>query len=80
MFLVLVFVNRDFVDTSLEPQGVDALLKIYAQGVIDQEELLKKLVEGEVLSEDFDIEQMLNKTQMGGIIETDQLATTTENE
>ena len=41
---------------------------------------LKKLVEGEVLSEDFDIEQMLNKTQMGGIIETDQLATTTENE
>lgn len=74
------FVNRDFVDTSLEPQGVDALLKIYAQGVIDQEELLKKLVEGEVLSEDFDIEEMINKTQMGGLIETDERATTTENE
>ena len=74
------FVNRDFVDSSLEPQGVDALLKIHAQGVIDQEELLKKLVEGEVLSEDFDIEEMLNKTQMGGLIETDQQATTTENE
>jgi len=74
------FVNRDFVDTSLEPAQVDALLKIYAQGVIDQEELLKKLVEGEILSEDFDIEDMMNKTQMGGLVETDQQATTTENE
>ena len=74
------FVNRDFVDTSLEPAQVDALLKIYAQGVIDQEELLKKLVEGEILSEDFDIEEMMNKTQMGGLVETDQQATTTENE
>ena len=74
------FVNRDFVDTSLEPQQVDNLLKIFAQGVIDQEELLKKLVEGEVLSEDFDVEEMINKTQMGGLIETDQQATTTEDE
>ena len=55
-------VNRDFVDTSLEPQQIDALLKIYAQGIIDQEELLKKLIEGEVLSEDINIEDMLNKT------------------
>ena len=74
------FVNRDFVDTSLEPQQVDNLLKIFAQGVIDQEELLKKLVEGEVLSEDFDVEEMINKTQMGGLIETDQQSTTTEDE
>ena len=74
------FVNRDFVDTSLEPSQVDALLKVYAQGVIDQEELLKKLVEGEVLSEDFDVEEMINKTQKGGLIETDQQATTTEDE
>ena len=74
------FVNRDFVDTSLEPNQVDALLKIYAQGVIDQEELLKKLVEGEVLSEDFEVEEMLNKTQMGGLMETDQAPTIPENE
>ena len=76
------FVNRDFVDSSLQPAQVDALLKIYAQGVIDQEELLKKLVEGEILSEDFDIEEMLNKTQMGGLVETEapQQAATTENE
>ena len=74
------FVNRDFVDTSLEPNQVDALLKIYAQGVIDQEELLKKLVEGEVLSEDFEVEDMLNKTQMGGLTETDQAPTIPENE
>ena len=47
-----------------------------------QEELLKKLVEGEVLSEDFDVEEMLNKTQMGGLVETEapQQAATTENE
>ena len=74
------FVNRDFVDTSLEPSQVDALLKIYAQGVIDQEELLKKLVEGEVLSEDFEVEEMLNKTRMGGLMETDQAPTIPENE
>ena len=72
------FVNRDFVDTSLEPQQIDALLKIYAQGIIDQEELLKKLIEGEVLSEDIDIEDMLNKTMQGGLIEMDQQETTNE--
>ena len=72
------FVNRDFVDTSLEPQQIDALLKIHAQGIIDQEELLKKLIEGEVLSEDIDIEDMLNKTMQGGLIEMDQQETTNE--
>ena len=74
------FVNRDFVDTSLEPSQVDNLLKIFAQGVIDQEELLKKLVEGEVLSEDFDVEEMLAKTQMGGLTETDEAPVLPENE
>ena len=72
------FVNRDFVDTSLEPQQIDDLLKIYAQGIIDQEELLKKLIEGEVLSEDINIEDMLNKTMQGGLIEMDQQETTNE--
>ena len=72
------FVNRDFVDTSLEPQQIDALLKIYAQGIIDQEELLKKLIEGEVLSEDINIEEMLSKTMQGGLIEMDQQETTNE--
>jgi hypothetical protein len=66
------FVNRDFVDTSLEPNQIDALLKIYAAGVIDQEELLKKLVEGEVLSEDIDIEEMLDRTELGDLREKDQ--------
>ena len=63
------FVNRDFVDTSLEPNQIDALLKIYAAGVIDQEELLKKLVEGEVLSEDIDIEEMLDRSELGDLRE-----------
>jgi hypothetical protein len=66
------FVNRDFVDTSLEPNQIDALLKIYAAGVIDQEELLKKLVEGEVLSEDIDIEEMLDRSELGDLREKDQ--------
>jgi hypothetical protein len=66
------FVNRDFVDTSLEPNQIDALLKIYSAGVIDQEELLKKLVEGEVLSEDIDIEEMLDRTELGDLREQDQ--------
>ena len=72
------FVNRDFVDSSLEPTQVDALLKIYAQGIIDQEELLKKLIEGEVLSDSIDIEEMLSKTMQGGLIEMDQQETTNE--
>ena len=42
------------------------------QGVIDQEELLKKLVEGEVLSEDLDIEEMLDRTELGDLREQDQ--------
>ena len=63
------FVNRDFVDTSLEPNQIDALLKIYAAGVIDQEELLKKLIEGEVLSEDIDIEEMLDRSELGDLRE-----------
>jgi hypothetical protein len=66
------FVNRDFVDTSLEPNQIDALLKIYAAGVIDQEELLKKLVEGEVLSEDIDIEEMLDRSELGDLRKKDQ--------
>ena len=72
------FVNRDFVDLSLQPAQIDALLKIYAQGIIDQEELLKKLIEGEVLSEDINIEDMLNKTMQGGLIEMDQTQNTNE--
>ena len=72
------FVNRDFVDSSLEPAQVDALLKIYAQGIIDQEELLKKLIEGEVLSDSINIEEMLSKTMQGGLIEMDQQETTNE--
>ena len=74
------FVNRDFVDTSLEPAQVENLRKLYADGVIDQEELLKKLVEGEVLSEDFDVEEMIARTQQGGLIEMNQRPTTTEDE
>ena len=74
------FVNRDFVDTSLEPTQIDALLKIYAQGIITQEELLKKLIEGEVLSEDIDIDKMLEQTSQGGLIEMDQTPTTNTNE
>ena len=72
------FVNRDFVDSSLEPAQVDALLKIYAQGIIDQEELLRKLIEGEVLSDSINIEEMLSKTMQGGLIEMDQQETTNE--
>ena len=66
------FVNRDFVDTSLEPNQIDALLKIYAAGVIDQEELLKKLIEGEVLSEDIDIDEMLDRNELGDLRERNQ--------
>ena len=66
------FVNRDFLGSRLEPQEIQALLQLYTAGTITQETLLMQLAEGEVLGDDFDIEQELEATQNGGLIEMDQ--------
>ena len=66
------FVNRDFLASRLEPQEIQALLQLYTAGTITQETLLTQLAEGEVLGDDFSIEEELEATQNGGLIDMDQ--------
>ena len=63
-------VNRDFMGTRLEPQEIQALLQLYTAGTITQETLLLQLEAGEVLGDDFDVENELEATQAGGLLES----------
>ena len=64
------FVNRDFVAQRLEPQEIQALLQLYTAGTITQETLLTQLHEGEVLGDEFDVEEEIEATESGGLRET----------
>jgi hypothetical protein len=68
------FVNRDFLGSRLEPADITALLQLYTAGTITQETLLTQLSEGEVLGDEFDVEEELDATQNGGLIEMQQPA------
>ena len=63
------YVNRDFVGARLEPADINALRDLYVAGVIGQETLLEQLANGEVLGDDFEVEEELMATQNGGLIE-----------
>jgi len=63
------YVNRDFLGARLEPAEITALLQTYTAGVISQKTLLDQLAQGEVLGDDFDVEEELEATQAGGLIE-----------
>ena len=63
------FINRDFVGARLEPAEILALLQLYTAGSISQKTLLDQLSEGEILGDDFDVEEELEATQAGGLIE-----------
>ena len=65
-------VNRDFMGIRLDPQEIQALLQLYTAGTITQETLLLQLEAGEVLGDDFDVEQEIEATQAGGLIEMNQ--------
>ena len=66
------YVNRDFLGARLEPQEIQALLQLYTAGTITQETLLQNLADGEVLGDDFDVQEELEATQTGGMIEMAQ--------
>ena len=66
------YVNRDFMGARLEPADITALLQLYTAGTITQETLLNQLAEGEVLGDEFDVEEELEATQNGGLIEMQQ--------
>ena len=63
------FVNRDFLASRLDPTEIQSLLALYTAGTITQETLLKQLHEGEVLGDEFEIEEEIEATQAGGLIE-----------
>lgn len=62
-------VNRDFLGTRLQPQEIQALLQLYTSGTITQETLLNRLSDGEVLGDDFDVQEELDATQNGGLMD-----------
>ncbi len=65
------FINRDFLGQRLEPQEIQALLQLYTAGTITQKTLLDQLAEGEVLGDDFDVEEELEATEAGGLIDSE---------
>ena len=66
------FINRDFLGQRLEPQEIQSLLQLYTAGTITQETLLTQLSAGEVLGDEFDVEEEIEATQTGGLIEMQQ--------
>jgi len=65
------FVNRDFLSTRLDPKEIQSLLQLYTAGTITQKTLLDQLTQGEVLGDEFDVEEEIEATQMGGLIDTE---------
>jgi hypothetical protein len=62
-------VNRDFLGQRLEPQEIQALLQLYTAGTITQKTLLDQLAAGEVLGDEFDVEEELEATEAGGLLD-----------
>ena len=60
-------VNRDFMGTRLDPQEINSLLQLYTAGTITQETLLQQLSDGEVLGDDFDVDEELEATANAGM-------------
>lgn len=49
-------VNREFVETKLEPAQVQQIIALYTNGMVTLQAALEELEQGNVLSEDFDVE------------------------
>jgi hypothetical protein len=60
-------VNRDFMGERLRPTEISSLLQLYTAGTITQETLLQQLADGEVLGDDFDVEEELDATANAGM-------------
>ena len=60
-------VNRDFIGARLDPADVNALLQLYTAGTISKETLLQQLADGEVLGDDFDVQEEIDATASGGL-------------
>ena len=60
-------INRDFLGARLDPADVSSLLQLYTAGTITQETLLQQLADGEVLGDDFDVQQEIDATANAGL-------------
>jgi hypothetical protein len=60
-------VNRDFIGARLDPADVNALLQLYTAGTISKDTLLQQLADGEVLGDDFDVQEEIDATANGGL-------------
>tara|TARA_R100001082_G_scaffold31972_1_gene16409 strand:- start:837 stop:2237 length:1401 start_codon:yes stop_codon:yes gene_type:complete len=63
------FINRDFLSSRLDPAEINSLLQLYTAGTISKETLLEQLNEGEVLGDDFNIEEELEATEQAGLVD-----------
>ena len=72
MKLEVVLLIEIFLASRLEPQEIQSLLSLYTAGTITQKTLLDQLTEGEVLGDEFDVEEELEATEMGGLIDMQQ--------
>jgi hypothetical protein len=61
------FVNRDFIGARLEPQEIQSLLQLYIASAITKETLLRQLSDGEVLGDDFNVDEELEATSNAGL-------------
>jgi len=61
------YVNRDFLGARLDPQDIQSLLQLYTAGTITQETLLRELAEGDVLGDNFDVDEELEATSNAGM-------------
>lgn len=61
------YVNRDFLGSRLDPADIGSLLQLYTAGTISKETLLRELAEGDVLGDDFDVQEELEATASGGM-------------
>lgn len=60
-------VNRDFIGARLDPTDINALLQLYTAGTITKDTLLQQLADGEVLGDDFDVQEEIDATANGGL-------------
>ena len=60
-------VNRDFIGARLDPADVNALLQLYTASTITKDTLLQQLADGEVLGDDFDVQEEIDATANGGL-------------
>tara|TARA_Y100001972_G_scaffold102525_1_gene128163 strand:+ start:55 stop:1437 length:1383 start_codon:yes stop_codon:yes gene_type:complete len=65
-------VNRDFVTARLDPQEITAYTQLFSLGGISHETLLTQLYNGEILGDDFSVEEEIESLQKGGLKEIEE--------